>query len=80
MDPKDGALCTYQQPSRTNTSPPSLCSASHRSTKNRIGHAFRNSWGRRESDHKGPKKSNSMVTITIHTYIHVWVVTVANVS
>ncbi|CAD5322417.1 unnamed protein product [Arabidopsis thaliana] len=60
MDPKDGALCTYQQPSRTNTSPPSLCSASHRSTKNRIGHAFRNSWGRRESDHKGPKKSNSM--------------------
>ncbi|CAH8259762.1 unnamed protein product [Arabidopsis lyrata] len=60
MDPKDGALCPYQQPSRTNTSPPSLCSASHRSTKNRIGHAFRNSWGRRESDHKGPKKSNSM--------------------
>ncbi|KAL0744152.1 hypothetical protein Bca4012_085665 [Brassica carinata] len=57
MDPKDG-----EQPSRINNTPPSLCSASasHRSAKNRIGHAFRNSWGRRESDHKCPKKSNSL--------------------
>ncbi|KAJ0234039.1 ADP-ribosylation factor GTPase-activating protein AGD11 [Hirschfeldia incana] len=63
MDPKDGALSTYQQPSRINNSPASLCSsasASHRSAKNRIGCAFRNSWGRRESDHKCSKKSNSL--------------------
>ncbi|CAG7890683.1 hypothetical protein BRARA_A03579 [Brassica rapa] len=60
MDPKDCALCPYQQPSKINDSTPSLCSANHRSTKNRIGNAFRNSWGRRESDHKGHKKSNSL--------------------
>ncbi|KAF2587687.1 hypothetical protein F2Q70_00037609 [Brassica cretica] len=60
MDPKDCALCPYQQPSKTNDSTPSLCSANHRSTKNRIGNAFRNSWGRRESDHKVHKKSNSL--------------------
>ncbi|XP_013698219.1 probable ADP-ribosylation factor GTPase-activating protein AGD11 isoform X3 [Brassica napus] len=62
MDPQDGALCTYEQPTIINNSLPSLCSASasHRSAKNRIGQAFRNSWGRRESDHKCPKKSNSM--------------------
>ncbi|CAN8270001.1 unnamed protein product [Cochlearia groenlandica] len=58
MDPKDGTLCTYQQPSSIT---PSLCSTTHRSTKKGIiGHAFRNSWGRRESEHKAPKKSNSM--------------------
>ncbi|KAF8094224.1 hypothetical protein N665_0367s0012 [Sinapis alba] len=60
MDPKDGALFPQQQPSRVNNPPPSLCSNSHRSAKNRIGHALRNSWGRRESDHKGTKKSNSL--------------------
>ncbi|CAF2102632.1 hypothetical protein HID58_019930 [Brassica napus] len=62
MDPQDSALCTYEQPTIINNSLPSLCSASasHRSAKNRIGQAFRNSWGRRESDHKCPKKSNSM--------------------
>ncbi|KAF2577038.1 hypothetical protein F2Q68_00002737 [Brassica cretica] len=60
MDPKDSDLCSHQQPSRVNNPPASLCSSSHRSAKNRIGHALRNSWGRRESDQKGTKKSNSL--------------------
>ncbi|XP_010556251.1 PREDICTED: probable ADP-ribosylation factor GTPase-activating protein AGD11 isoform X2 [Tarenaya hassleriana] len=59
MDPNDGASCPYHPGRRTSSS--SLnSSSSHRSTKNRIGHSFRNSWGRRDSDHKGPKKSQSM--------------------
>ena len=61
MDPNDSDLCSHQQPSQVNNPPASLCSSSHRSAKNRIGHALRNSWGRRESDHKGTKKSNSLV-------------------
>ncbi|XP_038679682.1 probable ADP-ribosylation factor GTPase-activating protein AGD11 isoform X2 [Tripterygium wilfordii] len=28
-------------------------------TRNRIGHAFRNSWGRKDAEHKNTKKSNS---------------------
>ncbi|CAH8343674.1 unnamed protein product [Eruca vesicaria subsp. sativa] len=60
MDPKDSAMCPNQQPSRINNPPPTLCSSTHRSAKNRIGHALRNSWGRRESDHKCTKKSNSL--------------------
>ena len=77
MDPKDCALCPYQQPSKINDSTPSLCSANHRSTKNRIGNAFRNSWGRRESDHKGHKKSNSLVS-NHYTYIHAYMFSLGN--
>lgn len=34
-------------------------------TRHRIGNAFRNSWGRREYDHKAAKKSNSLVITAI---------------
>jgi hypothetical protein len=30
-------------------------------TKHRIGHAFRNSWARKDSEHKSSKKSTSLV-------------------
>ena len=80
MDPKDCALCPYQQPSKTNDSTPSLCSANHRSTKNRIGNAFRNSWGRRESDHKVHKKSNSLVKQPLYIHTCLGKYNVANVS
>ncbi|KAG4974534.1 hypothetical protein JHK87_031355 [Glycine soja] len=32
-------------------------------TKSRIGSAFRNSWGRKDSEHKSSKKSNSLVNV-----------------
>ncbi|XP_010557858.1 PREDICTED: probable ADP-ribosylation factor GTPase-activating protein AGD11 [Tarenaya hassleriana] len=59
MDPKDGGSCPYHPGRRTSSSSLSS-SASHRSAKTRISHAFRNSWVRRESDHKCPKKSHSL--------------------
>ncbi|CAH8363776.1 unnamed protein product [Eruca vesicaria subsp. sativa] len=48
---------SIKQPSRINNPPPTLCSSTHRSAKNRIGHALRSSWGRRESDHKCQRKA-----------------------
>lgn len=40
-------------------------------TRHRIGHRFRNSWGRKESDHsKSTKKSNSLVIFFISANYH----------
>lgn len=53
-------MCPY--PNR-NAASSLACSSNHRSTRHRIGHAFRNSWGRKDSESKGPKKSSSLVKL-----------------
>ncbi|XP_021886880.1 probable ADP-ribosylation factor GTPase-activating protein AGD11 isoform X2 [Carica papaya] len=57
LDTKEPIMCPY--PNR-NAASSLACSSNHRSTRHRIGHAFRNSWGRKDSESKGPKKSSSL--------------------
>lgn len=39
-------------------------------TKNRIGQAFRNSWGRKDSEHKAAKKGVSMPMVMTFLFIN----------
>lgn len=41
-------------------------------TRHRIGHAFRNSWGRKDSDHRTAKKGNSMSMVMTFFWIMVF--------
>ncbi|XP_012068644.1 probable ADP-ribosylation factor GTPase-activating protein AGD11 isoform X2 [Jatropha curcas] len=59
-------ICPYR-PHRTASSSQALPPSQEKkhfdkqATRHRIGHAFRNSWGRKDAEYKNPKKSNSMV-------------------
>ncbi|KAH9698480.1 putative ADP-ribosylation factor GTPase-activating protein AGD11 [Citrus sinensis] len=62
-------LCPYPAPHRRSSSS-STSSSSHdkkhyekQATRHRIGIAFRNSWGRKESESKNSKKANSLVAM-----------------
>ncbi|XVE86157.1 hypothetical protein DITRI_Ditri18aG0013400 [Diplodiscus trichospermus] len=71
LDGNEQMICPYRPHQRTASST-SQSSSGHQSTQNkkvcekqptrhRIGHKFRNSWGRKDSDqHKSTKKSNSL--------------------
>lgn len=73
LDSNEQMICCYlnnRSASSSNSSSSSHCSSVEKkqydkqATRHRIGHAFRNSWGRKESDHKQTKKSNSLVMIS----------------
>lgn len=69
-------LCPYPAPHRRSSSS-STSSSSHdkkhyekQATRHRIGIAFRNSWGRKESESKNSKKANSLVIILCLIYVN----------
>ena len=83
LDGNEQMICPYLPHQRTSSSTPQS-SSGHQFTqdkkqcekqpsRHRIGHKFRNSWGRKDSDqHKSTKKSNSLVIIfcLISAYYH----------
>ncbi|XVE86158.1 hypothetical protein DITRI_Ditri18aG0013400 [Diplodiscus trichospermus] len=79
LDGNEQMICPYRPHQRTASST-SQSSSGHQSTQNkkvcekqptrhRIGHKFRNSWGRKDSDqHKSTKKSNSLLVYDKDTF------------
>ncbi|KAK6228663.1 hypothetical protein QUC31_005916 [Theobroma cacao] len=70
LDGNDQIICPYPPHQKPSSSTPQ-CSAGHhfaqdkkqcekQPTRHRIGHKFRNSWGRKDSEHKSTKKTNSL--------------------
>ncbi|TKY49695.1 ADP-ribosylation factor GTPase-activating protein AGD11 [Spatholobus suberectus] len=71
LDTKENLSCPFvpsharsssysQNNSSKNNSPQDKKHYDKQPTKNRIGNAFRNSWGRKDSEHKSSKKNNSL--------------------
>ena len=75
-DGNEQMICPYPPHQRSSSSSTPQSSSGHQFTqdkkqyekqpRHRIGHKFRNSWGRKDSDHnKSTKKSNSLVIIFV---------------
>ncbi|XP_021296890.1 probable ADP-ribosylation factor GTPase-activating protein AGD11 isoform X2 [Herrania umbratica] len=70
LDGNEQMICPYPPHQKTSSSTPHCSAGQHftqekkqcekQPTRHRIGHKFRNSWGRKDSEHKSTKKSNSL--------------------